>query len=101
MDKAQVIDEMANHDLQMLLHKNIPTLCAVLYHPSSGWVSITFRQDPSHSDDDVTQYMQHGPLQYTASLLSCITFASVHAVCLHLCNLPLSNPTTHRPHHQL
>src|SRR5882724_2753430 len=45
----------------------------VLSHPSSGWVSITFRQDPSHSDDDITQYMQYCLLQYMASMLSCIT----------------------------
>jgi len=31
----------------------------VLYH-SSGWICHASRQDPSHSDDDVTQYMQHG-----------------------------------------
>jgi len=35
---------------------------SVLYHPSSGWVSLTFGQDPLHSDNDVTQYMWHSPL---------------------------------------
>ena len=41
----------------------------VLYHPSSGWVSLAFGQDPSHSDDDVTQYTWHSPLQSMASSL--------------------------------
>ena len=67
----------------------------VFYHPSSGQVSIAFRWDPLHSDDDITQYMWHGPLQYMGSSLSHIT------ICLHPSNLLLSKPTTHRPHHQL
>src|SRR5882724_9721342 len=56
----------------------------VLYHPSTGWVSIACRQDPSHSDDDVTQYMWHDPLQYMASSLSQITSVSVHLICFYL-----------------
>jgi len=56
----------------------------ILYHPSSGWVSITFGQDPSHSDDYVTQYKCCSPLQYMASSLSCITIG------LSLSNLPPS-----------
>jgi len=31
----------------------------VLYHTISGWVSIAFRQDPLHSDDDITLYIWH------------------------------------------
>ena len=31
----------------------------VLYHPSSGQICHAPGQDPSHSDDDVAQYMQH------------------------------------------
>src|SRR5882724_7999537 len=61
--------------------KGVVTRHTVLYHPSSGRVSITFGQDPSHSDDDITQFMRHGPLQYMASLLSHITSASVHPIC--------------------
>jgi len=56
----------------------------VLYHPSSGWVSIAVGQDPSHLDNDVTQYMHHSPLKYMASSLSCIT------ICLCLSELPPS-----------
>jgi len=63
--------------------------------PSSGWVSITFGQDASHLHDDITQYMQHSPLQYTASSLSQITFASVHPICLSPSDLLPSKPTTH------
>ena len=44
-----------------------------LYHPSSGWICHAPRQDPSHSDDNLTQYMLHGALQHMASLLSHIT----------------------------
>ena len=49
----------------------------VLYHPSSGQVFITFGQEFSHLDNDVTQYMYmwHSPLQYMASLVLHITFA--------------------------
>src|SRR5882724_12030234 len=56
----------------------------VLNHPSSGQVSITFGQDPLHLDDDITQYMQHGPLQYMASSFSHIT------ICLNPSDLPPS-----------
>ena len=40
---------------------------------SSGQVSLIFRQDPLHSDDDITQYMWHSPLWSVASLLSSVT----------------------------
>jgi len=39
----------------------------VMYHPSSGWICHTPGQDPSHLDDDVTQYMQHRLLWLMAS----------------------------------
>src|SRR5882724_4972164 len=63
---------------------------AVLYHPSSGWICHTPRQDPSHSEDDVTQYMQHGFLQPTSSSSLSIT--------VYLCPSSLlpSELTTHR-----
>jgi len=35
----------------------------VLYHRTSGQICHAPGQDPSHSDDDVTQYMQQGLLQ--------------------------------------
>ena len=66
----------------------------VLYHPSSGWVSITFGQDPSHSDDDVTQYMWHSSLQSMASSLHPSLFLpSNHLLPSDLLPLEL---TTHR-----
>ena len=55
----------------------------VLYHPSPGWVSIAFGQDPSHSDDDITQYMWNDPLQYMVSSLSQITSVSVLLICFY------------------
>src|SRR5882724_13573776 len=36
---------------------------AVLYHPSSGQICHAPGQDPSHLDDDITQYMWHGLLR--------------------------------------
>src|SRR5882724_5019997 len=41
----------------MLRHE--PCVSPVLYHPSSGQVSLAFGQDPLHSDDDITQYLWH------------------------------------------
>ena len=84
----------------MCIQSAMPNGCySVLYHPSSGWVSIAFGEDPLHSDDDVTQYMWHSPLQYMASLLSYITVASVQPIYLHPSILLPS--ATHGPHHQL
>src|SRR5882724_5535051 len=81
----------------------------VLYHPSSGQVSLAFRQDPLHSYDDVTQYMWHSPLQYIASFLSSITiasvqpsdsvqFASVQANHLQATSLAHFHKLSHHPH---
>ena len=71
----------------------------VLYHPSSGQICHTPRQDPLHSDDDVTQYMWHSHLQYTASH----SHPSLLLPSDHLLpsNLLLSELTTCGPHHQL
>ena len=55
----------------------------VLYHPSSGQIYLAPRQDPSLLDDDVTQYMQHSPLQPMASSLSCVAFTSIWPLCFH------------------
>src|SRR5882724_3484508 len=66
--------------------------CNILYNPSSGWESLTFRQDPLHSDDDVTEYMWHSPLQSMASWLSSSLLLSDHVL---LSELLLSKPTTH------
>jgi len=54
----------------------------VLYHCTSGWICHTPGQDPSHSDDDITQYMQQGllqPMVYSSEevLPSICPFASV------------------------
>src|SRR5882724_4622423 len=55
---------------------------AVLYHCTSGRICHTPRQDPLHSDDDITQYMQQGllqPMVYSSEevLSSVCPFASV------------------------
>src|SRR5882724_7463580 len=83
----------------------------VLYHPSSGWVSIAFGQDPFHSDDDVTLYAAHPSTIYgilalmhhfflsPSNLPQSIQFASIHPICLHLSNLLQSKLTTHGPQH--
>src|SRR5882724_8933165 len=47
----------------------------VLCHPSSGQVFLTFGQDPSYLDDDITQYMWHSPLHSMASLFSSVTIS--------------------------
>src|SRR5882724_738821 len=54
----------------------------VLYHHTTGWICHTPGQDPSHSDDDVTQYMQQELLRYMVYsseevLSSVCPFASV------------------------
>src|SRR5882724_6468048 len=67
---------------------------AVLYHPSFGWICHAPRQDPSHSDDDVTQYMQHGLLQPMAFSLSSVT-VYLHLSILLLSGLLLSELATH------
>jgi len=74
------------------------TMHAVLYHPSSGQIYLAPGQDPSHSDDDITQYMQHSLLWPMASLLSSITFTSIQPLCFHPDLLP-SKPTTCRHKH--
>ena len=60
-DKAeqfiQSVHFVVTMQINMFMDERMKILYAVLYHPSSGWVSIAFRQDPSHSDDDITQYM--------------------------------------------
>ena len=35
----------------------------ILYHRTSGQICHAPGQDPSHSDDNITQYMQQGLLQ--------------------------------------
>ena len=57
----------------------------VLYHCTSGWICHAPGQDPSHSDNDVTQYMQQGllqPMVYSSEevLPSVCPFASVQIV---------------------
>ena len=52
--------------------------------PQLWWVSITFRWDPMHSDNDVTQYMWHSPLHGILTLTHhylppSIQFASIWA----------------------
>ena len=74
------------------------TMHAVLYHPSSGQIYLAPGQDPSHSDDDITQYMQHSLLWPMASLLSSITFTSIQPLCFHP-DLLLSELTTHGEKH--
>src|SRR5882724_7463093 len=59
--------------------------CIVLYHLSSGWICHAPGQDPSHSDDDITQYMQQGllqPMVYSSKeiLPSICPFASIRIV---------------------
>src|SRR5882724_2506085 len=58
------------------------TRTSVLYHCTSGQICQAPGQDPSHSDDDVTQYMQQGllrPMVYSSKevLPSVCPFASV------------------------
>src|SRR5882724_3653697 len=36
----------------------------VLYHRTSGWICHAPGQDPSHSDHEITQYMQQGLLRH-------------------------------------
>ena len=60
----------------------------VLYHCTSGRICHAPGQDPSHSDNDVTQYMQQGLLRHmvysSEEVLSSICpFASVQT-CFHL-----------------
>jgi len=65
----------------------------VLYHPSSGWICLAPRQDPLHSDDDISQNMWHGLLQLMASSLSSVTVNLCPIILLPSGLLP-SKPTT-------
>src|SRR5882724_3225480 len=61
---------------------SLATLPGVLYHHTSGRICHTPGQDPLHSDDDVTQYMQQGllrPMVYSSKevLSSVCPFASI------------------------
>src|SRR5882724_7821220 len=67
----------------------------VLYYPSSGWICLAPRQYPSHSDNDVTQYMQHGSLWPMTSSFSSI-IVCIHPSILLLSRLLPSKLTTHR-----
>src|SRR5882724_5487622 len=69
-------------------------LSGVLYHPSSGWICHAPGQDPSHSDNDITQYIQHGLLQSMASS-SLSTTVYLHPSIFLLSNLLPSELTTH------
>src|SRR5882724_8816805 len=73
---------------------------SVLYHPSSGWICHTPGQDPSHLDDDITLYMQHGLLPM-ASSFSSTQFTSVHPFCFHLDCFHLSQPPMDKAYPQL
>src|SRR5882724_5670861 len=71
-----ILPDSTGHPNQSKLHPTMPSaslLIAVMYHPSSGWICHAPRQDPSHLDDDVTQYMWHGLLQPMASSSSSAT----------------------------
>src|SRR5882672_1785102 len=55
--------------------------CIVLYHASSGRISLIFGQDPLHSDDGLTPYMWYSLLH----MATChISFASSHVFCFSL-----------------
>ena len=71
----------------------------VLYHPSSGQIYLTSGQDPLHSDDDVTQYMQHSLLWSTASSLSSIAviLPSNHFASIQIASIQADHPWTQTP----
>src|SRR5882724_7173577 len=73
----------------------------VLYHCTSGWIFHVPRQDPSHSDNDVTHYMQQGllqPMVYSSEevLPSVCPFGSIQIASIQICFHPdwfhLSHP---------
>src|SRR5882724_2769970 len=66
---------------------------AVLYHPRSGQICHASGKDPLHSDDDVTQYMQHRLLRSMASSSSSATVYLCLSI-LRLSNLLPFEPTT-------
>ena len=78
---GQELSELwSKHSWFMVLIITHSILNCVLYHPSSGQVSLTFGQDPSHLDDDVTPYMWHNLLGSTTQhhlLLSELTCSGV------------------------
>jgi len=43
-------------------YNDLDSQSAVLYHCTSGWICHAPGQDPSHSDNDITQYIQQGLL---------------------------------------
>src|SRR5882724_1477106 len=62
----------------------------VLYHRTSGRICHPPGQDPLHSDDDVTQYMQQGllrPMVYSSEevLPSVCPFASIWIASIWIC----------------
>jgi len=83
------LDWSATHHCKFVMSK----FGIVFYHPSSG-ICHSLGQDPSHLDDDVTQYMWHGLLPM-ASSFSSAQLQSIHPFCFHL-DLLLSKLTTHR-----
>ena len=67
----------------------------VLYHPSSGQESLAFRQDPLHSDNDITQIYAAWSLIY--GILTLIHHYYFHpTICLNLiCFHPSQPPPGH------
>src|SRR5882672_7326909 len=51
----------------------------VLYHPSSGRISLVFGRNPSHSDESFVPYMWYDP---PCTATRPISFASDHFICL-------------------
>ena len=65
----------------------------ILYHPSSGQIYHTLGQDPSHLDNDITQYMQHG-MSYGILVHHLPLLTSVHPFFFHPdCFCPSPSPT--------